>query len=224
MRFGSTGSPYRTALHLSPAVEPRWMTLIYVAPSSNSSPLFLLGAPPSGSSYKLVHFIAPTTEALELWRSVLGKVTGGRTAREGVVREDSGAELEWEKEGAEEGKVVKAHEVHALCKRLGMGVGKEEVKAAFEVRLPCLLFNVKKFWCLIWCILHLQATASPLDHLDFAGFQRFVKLLKRRDDIDTLFREISRGDGTGVLIEDWNHFLLEVQEVSAHRPSASDVR
>lgn len=93
----------------------------------------MLGAPSSGSSYKLVHFISLTTDALELWRSVLGKVTEGRAIREGVVRQDSGAELEWEKEGAEEGKVVKAHEVHTLCKRLGMGMGKDEIRAAFEV-------------------------------------------------------------------------------------------
>ncbi|KAL8291858.1 hypothetical protein RQP46_002116 [Phenoliferia psychrophenolica] len=188
VRFGSTGSPYRTALHLSPTVEPRWMTLIYVEPSSSPSPLSLLGAPPSGSSYKLVHFIAPTPEALELWRSVLGKVTEGRIAREGVVREDSGAEVEWEKEGAEEGKVVKAHEVHALCKRLGMGMGKEEIKAAFE------------------------ATAHPLDHLDFAGFQKFVQLLKRRDDVDALFREVSGGSTAGLSLEDWIRFLRAVQQ------------
>ncbi|KAK4702929.1 hypothetical protein P7C70_g3286, partial [Phenoliferia sp. Uapishka_3] len=101
----------------------------------------------------------------------------------------SETELDWEKDPAAEDKVVKADEVHALCKRLGMGVGKDEITAAF------------------------QATARPNDHLDFAGFQRFVKLLKRRDDIEEIFREVC-GASVKVLSPDaWMRFMKSTQQV-----------
>ena len=68
LRFGSDGSPYRTSLHLPPAVEPRWMTIIYAIPPSSSSS-FKMGSP----AYKLVHFVANSVTDAELWRTTLEK-------------------------------------------------------------------------------------------------------------------------------------------------------
>lgn len=50
-------------------------------------------------------------------------------------------------------------------------------------------------------------------YLDFAAFQRFVKLMKRRADVETLFKELTSGrdelDG-----DEWIRFLKDTQKVS----------
>lgn len=128
LRFGTAGSSYRTSLHLSPLIEPRWLTLIYLQPNNNNS-LALLSANTT-PSYKLVHFIAPSEEVLELWRSVLDRFREGRVGASLVVAPgggDSGSERE------EDVRVVKEEEVHRLCARLGMGMSKESVGIAFKV-------------------------------------------------------------------------------------------
>lgn len=122
LRFGTQGSPYRTSLQISVDVEPRWITIIYLLPQSPSRAV--LG---NSANYKLVHFIAPTVEALGLWKSTLEKFKEGRVAKGFAEGEGEGEAAEDEK------KVVKEAEVHQLCARLGMGMGKAEVGAAFRV-------------------------------------------------------------------------------------------
>jgi phosphatidylinositol phospholipase C delta len=106
------------------------MTLIYLLPP----PVSLL----TGTTtpiYKLVHFIAPSAEVLEVWRGVLesyreNKSTGGMSySFSGLAIKDG------EVEGVEE-RVVKEEEVHRLCARLGMGMGRDEVGLVFRVSIP----------------------------------------------------------------------------------------
>ncbi|KAM0751272.1 PLC-like phosphodiesterase [Meredithblackwellia eburnea MCA 4105] len=266
LRFGSAGSAYRTALHLSPSVEPRWMTIIYASPSSSSSngPLSLLpgafspsshsesgGGGGGGGGYKLLHFIAPSEDAVGLWRTVLERVKDGRGGREGTIRieeEDEdlvdglgrgfwGPDLPSSDQsasgtttaivnssnslgaatngsiggsgggGGTEKKLVGSDEVLSLCRRLGMGVGREEVKVAF------------------------QAVAGSSPSLDFAGFQKFVKFLKRREDVEEVFRLAARGSGSvvwdnagvgpGLSKEDWERWMRNVQESTLPTESLS---
>ena len=61
-----------------------------------------------------------------------------------------------------------------------------------------------------------QNSAAPMDYLDFAAFQNFVKLLKRRAEIDDLFsRQLSSPDASGLSLVDWSRFLVNVQQVSS---------
>ena len=54
-----------------------------------------------------------------------------------------------------------------------------------------------------------------MDYLDFAAFQNFVKLLKRRAEIDDLFsRQLSSPNSCGLSLVDWSRFLVNVQQVS----------
>lgn len=57
-----------------------------------------------------------------------------------------------------------------------------------------------------------QKTAAPRDYLDFAAFQEFVKLLKRRDEVELVFREIVGAAGA-FTEETWTKFLRESQKV-----------
>ncbi|GAA6059835.1 hypothetical protein JCM10212_003747 [Sporobolomyces blumeae] len=122
LRFASAGSPYRTSLHLPPAVEPRWMTIIYVVPASSSS--FKMASP----AYKLVHFVANSIGDLGLWKKTLEKFKEGRIAK-AVATEDHADEQACP---GNEGKIVREGEVHSLCARLGMGMSKAEISEAFR--------------------------------------------------------------------------------------------
>jgi hypothetical protein len=151
IRYGSDISPYRTSLHLSPLVEPRWITLIYLLPAQPPPPLLLSLINTSSSQktpvYKIIHLISPTDETFETWKDTLN---GFLAARKGSG--DDWAEINWREAGGgsedemEEGekkkervekveveRVVREEEVLRLCKRLGMGLGKEEIASAFQV-------------------------------------------------------------------------------------------
>ncbi|GAA5900925.1 hypothetical protein JCM6882_005980 [Rhodosporidiobolus microsporus] len=180
LRFGPAGSPYRTSLHLPPAVEPRWITVIYAVPPSS----FLSGV--TGSpAYKLVHFIAPSVAELELWRKTLEGFKEGRVAK-GISTEE-GVEDAHTFSHEEQQKVVKEEEVHQLCARLGMGMSSADVSEAFK------------------------KSAAPNDFLDFKAFQTFVKLLKRRGDIDAIFLSLVEQGKSGLDVQRWAQFIKETQ-------------
>lgn len=122
LRFGTQGSPYRTSLSISREVEPRWITIIYTLPQSSSR-----GVLSNAAGYKLLHFIAPTVESVGLWRTALEGFKEGRLARGASMNDSETDHLQ------DQRRIVKEAEVHQLCARLGVGMGKAEVSAAFRV-------------------------------------------------------------------------------------------
>ncbi|ORY39486.1 PLC-like phosphodiesterase [Leucosporidium creatinivorum] len=181
LRFGTQGSPYRTSLQISKEVEPRWITVIYTVPPSSRQVLN------SAVNYKLVHFIAPTVELVELWKTTLERFKEGRVAK-GVAAGELPHE-EQEVPVEEQKRVVKEAEVHQLCARLGVGMGRAEVSAAF------------------------RKTAAPRDYLDFPAFQEFVKLLKRREEVEEIFRAVV-GPAGAFTEEAWGAFLRGIQQLT----------
>lgn len=207
-RHGDDISPYRTSLHFSPLVEPRWMTIIYLLPSSAPIPplSFINSNISQTPAYKLAHLIAPTEETFELWKDTL---SGFLDERKSGVEGGDWEELRWREAGGASGvpspeclvvadessRVVKEDEVLRLCRRLGVGMGKDQIASAF------------------------RNSAAPMDYLDFAAFQNFVKLLKRRAEIDDLFsRQLSSPNSCGLSLVDWSRFLVNVQQFSTIDP------
>ncbi|GAA6016812.1 hypothetical protein JCM10207_003260 [Rhodosporidiobolus poonsookiae] len=184
LRFATAGAPYRTSLHLPPDVEPRWLTVIYAVPPPTS----FLGSVTGSPTYKLVHFIAPSVADLELWQKTLEGFKEGRVAK-GISDEGTASAHPVTEE--EQGKVVKEEEVHQLCARLGMGMSKAEISAAF------------------------QKSAAPNDYLDFKAFQGFVKLLKRRADVEAIFSTFAGVGSAGLDLTAWRRFLQDTQRVTA---------
>ncbi|GAA5862371.1 hypothetical protein JCM3774_002495 [Rhodotorula dairenensis] len=184
MRFSSAGSPYRTSLHLPPSVEPRWVTIIYAVPPPSN----FLGSVTGGAAYKLVHFIATTGEDISLLRGTLEGFRDGRLAR-GISETSSaaGSSTQPSCEIGEADKVVREPEVHQLCARLGMGLSSSEISSAFKT------------------------TAAPNDYLDFKAFQAFVKLLKRRVDVEAIFSRWVKPGAAGLTYDTWCDFMRTEQ-------------
>lgn len=206
LRFGTQGSPYRTSLSISREVEPRWISIIYTLPQSGSR-----GVLNNAAGYKLLHFIAPSVETVGLWRTALESFKEGRVARALVDHAPEGLAGDTE----ECTKIVREAEVHQLCARLGVGMGKAEVSAAFKVSRKHhkgALSLIRRPFCR-------QQTAAPRDFLDFAAFQEFVKLLKRRDEVEEIFRSIV-GSAGEFSQESWKEFLTDTQKVRVELATA----
>ncbi|GAA5972511.1 hypothetical protein JCM11641_001877 [Rhodosporidiobolus odoratus] len=145
-------------------------------------PSSFLGSVTGSPSYKLVHFIAPSAEELALWQKTLEGFKEGRLAK-GIAEGELVEHLSQE----EQDKVVKEEEVHQLCARLGMGMSKADISEAFK------------------------KSAAPNDFLDFKAFQGFVKLLKRRADVEAVFLPLVEKGKAGLDLPSWTSFLKNVQ-------------
>lgn len=128
LRFGSQGALYRTALSISKDVQPRWLTIIYSLPPSSR----VLN---NAANYKLVHFIAPSVQVVQLWKNALDGFREGRMAKAIPAQNEDNAE---QTRASDEHKVVTEQDVHQLCARLGVGMGKTEISAAFKVGMAVL--------------------------------------------------------------------------------------
>lgn len=198
LRFAAAGSPYRTSLHLPPSVEPRWATIIYAAPASTR----FLGSVTGAPTYKLAHFIALSPHDLDLLQKTLEGFKEGRLAK-GISHEGSEAE----QAADEHDRVVRETEVHQLCARLGMGMSSSEISEAFRVRSPLSCSHRRRLTRIQ------QKSACPNDFLDFRAFQTFVKLLKRRADIEEVFLQQLPVGRDGLDEQAWAKFLRDVQGV-----------
>lgn len=115
------------------------MTIIYLDPSSPAMPLSFINNVSQTPAYKLAHFIAPNEDSFQLWRET---IEGFLQERRGGDSEDW-EELRWREAetqnnvepSSEARQVVREDEVLRLCRRLGVGMGKEEIAAAFRVCL-----------------------------------------------------------------------------------------
>ena len=59
-----------------------------------------------------------------------------------------------------------------------------------------------------------QQSAAPNDYLDFKAFQLFVQLLKRRIDVEEIFRSLVPPDENAFSATAWGDFLRDTQGVS----------
>lgn len=122
VRFGEQASGYRISLQISQQLESKFFTLIYSIPSNSSV-----------QQFKLAHFIAPTIQALELWKTTLEKFKQGRLAKPISAGDHNNL--------CDVNRVVKEEEVHQICARLGTGMSKQEVEKAFRVSKQNMLTN-----------------------------------------------------------------------------------
>ncbi|KAI0030151.1 1-phosphatidylinositol-4,5-bisphosphate phosphodiesterase 1 [Vararia minispora EC-137] len=127
--------------------------------------------------WKTLHVIAPSTEVFHLWDTTLRQLYDIRRAlMSGEGRVDLRETL-WERQywkGADDEADQKLYfeDVEKLCKRLSISPSREDLMRRFQ-----------------------QADGQQRGYLDFAGFQRFVKLLKSRPEIDRLYKRLAAANG-----------------------------
>ncbi|PWN20751.1 PLC-like phosphodiesterase [Microstroma glucosiphilum] len=121
VRIGASGASFRTALSISVAHEPRWISIIYQQ----------VGA------YKALHLIAVSDGSLERWRETLERLRGLRQQLlDGIVgmeqRNDLWLRQHWKGADSSEDEKLSFKEVVRLCARLGMQASRTELLERFR--------------------------------------------------------------------------------------------
>ncbi len=197
VRWASAATAYRTSLSISASHEPRWVSIIYQR----------------AGEYKALHLIALSDESLARWKKGLGLLqgarrallglegvpSGGAQAGTGAVGDASSKDSFWlrqqwkDADSSSQDEKLDLKEILQLCKRLGIQSSTADIHTAFR-----------------------RADDQNRGYLDFAAFQAFVKLLKRRRELEQLFSWHAQG-AEHMSVEAFERFLREEQRVSAAR-------
>ncbi|KAJ7623411.1 1-phosphatidylinositol-4,5-bisphosphate phosphodiesterase 1 [Roridomyces roridus] len=122
----------------------------------------------SNAEHKLLHILAPTREMRILWESTLRKFRLEllHSADNADLRETVWARRYWK--GANKGgdQTLTLDEVQSMCKRLAVNLSPAELEKMFN-----------------------EADTTHRKSLDFEDFKRFVKLLKRRPELEALYKK-----------------------------------
>lgn len=131
------------------------MTVVYLLPSSAPiPPLSFISGTSQTPAYKLAHLIAPSEDIFELWKST---ISGFLDERKSGVAGGDWEELRWREAGGLEeasnpecvavdedsSRVVREGEVLRLCRRLGVGLARDEIASAFRASLPALRYIIR---------------------------------------------------------------------------------
>ncbi|KAI0309355.1 PLC-like phosphodiesterase [Amylostereum chailletii] len=147
-------------------------------------------------TYKTLHVVAPSADVFQMWDGTLRRLYAVRQALMSGLGHVEMREAVWEKQywkGAEEGdQRLYFDDVERLCKRLNINPSREDLLRRFQ-----------------------QADARARGFLDFADFQRFVKLLKTRPELDRLYKKLCAGTGGAFGFGAFEAFMREHQKSTA---------
>ncbi|KAG6855764.1 hypothetical protein H0H87_011166 [Tephrocybe sp. NHM501043] len=128
-------------------------------------------------AYKTLHMLADTRDAFIMWEAAIRKLVA---VRQGLmtglgnvdVRETIWTRQYWKGADGNGDRKLSLGEVERLCWRLNARFSKPELMAMFH-----------------------DADPKNQGYLDFAGFQSFVRSLKRRPEIEQVYKDISDRNG-----------------------------
>ncbi|KXN88962.1 1-phosphatidylinositol 4,5-bisphosphate phosphodiesterase 1 [Leucoagaricus sp. SymC.cos] len=148
-------------------------------------------------SYKTLHMIADTHDVLKLWEVSLRKL---HAIRQGLMTGLGNLDLRqtiWERQywrGADQqgDQKLEFHEVVGLCKRLNVRLPSHQLQKLFR-----------------------DADTQKLGYLDFQCFQRFVRTLKYRPELKTLYDQVIKSESGKFDYPTFRHFIRDIQKSSA---------
>ncbi|KUJ15370.1 putative 1-phosphatidylinositol-4,5-bisphosphate phosphodiesterase 1 [Mollisia scopiformis] len=188
IRVGIDARNYRQEHGISEADETRFFTIIYNVPDKSKS-----------KSQKLMHLIASDDQTFELWTTTLEAISKHRQELMASLSSfhEKAVKAHWRTEmnrrSPESSHLVDEEiefvGVERLCRSLHIYGSSDYLRTKFE-----------------------QADVSRSGRLNFVEFQEFVKLMKRREDVRAIYRELTADTEKGITIEEFFRFLVEVQD------------
>ncbi|KAE9399900.1 PLC-like phosphodiesterase [Gymnopus androsaceus JB14] len=124
-------------------------------------------------AYKIMHIIAPSSDVFQQWKESLNKLYAVRQglmagAYDGIIRDTVWEKQYWKSADCDGDEKLKFDDVQGLCRRLSLHFSEQELRKLFKA-----------------------ADVDGDGYLDFAGYQKFVKLLKRRPEVENLYQKVS---------------------------------
>jgi phosphatidylinositol phospholipase C, delta len=176
IRTGSDARYYREQFKLPEEMEERWMTVVYIL----------------DGTYKTLHIVVDTQDVFQLWETSLRRIY---VIRQGLMTGSASAKLRqtvWERQywkGADEGgdQVLDFDDVQRLCWRLNANLTETELRELFQVQISYYLPVIFLTFFVKGC------DSKKNGCLDFPDFQKFVKILQRRPDLEVIYERLSHG-------------------------------
>ncbi|EIN14625.1 PLC-like phosphodiesterase [Punctularia strigosozonata HHB-11173 SS5] len=155
--------------------------------------------------YKTLHVVSATRDVLHLWNVTLEKLHGIRKELMSGLGNDEVREAVWERQywksaDLQADQKLEFDEVEKLCRRLNINSGRDDLRRLFK-----------------------QADTQNRGYLDFADFQRFVKMLKARPELDRIYKRWKL-DNKGIFgYEAFERFMKDVQKSTLGRPELEKI-
>jgi phosphatidylinositol phospholipase C delta len=195
VRTGANARNYREELQVSSDEEDRWITIIYMDHEQNGK-------------LKLLHVIAPTADLFNLWMSTLEAINRYRTEMMAglAMQGEKFVDAHWRNYmanlQASSPQPVKVdrlsfEDVERLCRGIHVNCSRRLLKEKFR-----------------------RADQDGSGYLNFQEFEKFVKLLKEREEVKTIWEEIVANPQVGMFRNEFHAFLKDVQKVDVHADSA----
>ncbi|KAF5373484.1 hypothetical protein D9615_009422 [Tricholomella constricta] len=151
-------------------------------------------------AYKTLHILADSADVLALWDAAVRKLVA---VRQGLMTGLGNVEMReavwerqyWKRADVEGDNRLSFEEVEKLCRRLHATLSTPQLRVLFD-----------------------NADTGKKGYLDFAGFQAFVKALKRRPEIEDIYNDICKANGGSFGFPAFQAFMRDTQ----HSPLSED--
>ncbi|KAI0402013.1 phosphatidylinositol-specific phospholipase C [Xylaria palmicola] len=185
VRIGSDTRQYRIDYGIPDADEGRFFTIFYALPDASRS--------------KQMHLIAEDEETFMYWVTTLDTISKHREARMASLMafNESAVRSFWNGEMAKqfgnqlhspEDEKIDFSGVERVCRNLHIHMAQKDLRTRFAM-----------------------ADTTRSNQLDFAEFQIFLRDMKRRRDVQTIYRQIASDPAKGLTWPDFHRFLRDIQ-------------
>ncbi|TGZ84458.1 PLC-like phosphodiesterase [Ascodesmis nigricans] len=210
VRTGANARNYREELQVSKDLEPRWITITYMDPEEKGK-------------LKFLHVVAPTDYLFEMWTKTLEAIHTYRTEMMAglAMQGEKFVDAHWKNYMAKKKQEsvtlnpveerLSFEDVERLCRRLHINCSKSFIKERFEraKRSKGDKHREKNG----------EKNGEDTGHLDFTQFRRFVKLLKEREEIYDLWKDLVSDTEKGMNWKEFHAFLQDHQKVNINADS-----
>lgn len=188
IRVGADARNYRQEFGVAAADEPRFFSIVYAVPDKGK-----------GRAQKVMHLIASDEQTFDLWTTTLDAISKHRqdlmaslsSFHDKAVRACWRTEMSkqyHDKPHSEDEEEIDIVGVERLCRSLHIHGSSNYIRSRFN-----------------------QADVSQTGRLNFTEFQEFVKLMKRREDVGAIYRELASDPEKGITAQEFFGFLRTVQ-------------
>ena len=184
---------YREEFQISAESEPRWFTIIYADQDRSK-----------GRPLKTMHLVAQSQTDFELWTSTLDDLSRHRhelmAGLAGSFQDDKTLKSHWNREMArlhgdaahrENDENLDFASVESLCRSLHIHCSKNVLRAQFD-----------------------RADIDKAGRLTFDEFKDFVRRLKHRNDIESIFKDLTVDATNTIDLDSFLGFLHNTQGVN----------
>ncbi|KAG9241692.1 putative 1-phosphatidylinositol-4,5-bisphosphate phosphodiesterase 1 [Calycina marina] len=188
IRVGADATIYRKEFGISDADESRFFSIIYAVPDKFK-----------GRPSKIMHLIASDEQSFDLWTTTLDAISKHRQdfMQSLTAFHDKAVKAYWRIEMAKQFQDAPHNEEDEDIDIVGV----ERVCRSLHIHGSSNYFRSK----------FAQADTTKCGRLNFAEFQEFIKLMKRRDDVASLYQLLTKDSSKGLTLEQFLAFLRDVQ-------------